>query len=722
MAESPLDRATRLKNEADAADAVAAAKLRLAEGTDKIAEARLELAKTTQAVTEAELALASAQGITGAALDKAIKDNEKAKQRVEDLTKAQQDNTEALKAGEAAAKRYTDALGTISEALFGISGQWKQSTTGALTHSEALEQRLGPAYNFLGSVMTQVVESTHKLTMGFDEASVSLNKSTGMASQFADQMEASEFTLRTHGVGIAEVGKAYDALITNYGQFDDLTETQQKELADTSALLDKFTGGVLDVSKSLGVMTAAMDMSANSAADVQAEMFLFLQDAGVPTSKILADFEGHTATMAKFGDTGPHVFKELSVAAHESNMELGQLISIVEKFDRFDSAADSVGRLNALLGGPFLNSLQMVTATDPIDRLQMLQGALDDSGKSFNDMSYYERQAIADAAGLKDVGELALLMSGNFEHLAESGQLTQEQYEELANQSADFNTVMEELRQTMQMFAINLAPLISGLKTVATWLQALPEDTRWWIGALTLLGFVVAVAIKGFISFAASAATVGTALGVIGGTAPPAAAGVGLLSAASTAGIGPILALGMAAFMVGGAVFLAGLGLSYMFAEIANANVGAMLGAAGALLALAGAVNLLSFPAAAVGAVTLAAIAASISLMASFISPLVAGLAEISGNDFAMAASGMRDLVTAMNDLPEDKTVKLTTAFEAASAYEASAALREAGTGGAGAASPVSRTPLAQKVNVEISFSERAGEVFVADVVREEFK
>ena len=157
-----------------------------------------------------------------------------------------------------------------------------------------------------------------------------------------------------------------------------------------------------------------------------------------------------------------------------------------------------------------------------------------------------------------------------------------------------------------------------------------------------------------------------------------------------------------------------------MFAEIANANVGAMLGAAGALLALAGAVTLLSFPTAAVGAVTLAAIAASISLMASFISPLVAGLAEISGNDFAMAASGMRDLVTAMNDLPEDKTVKLTAAFEAAS--EASVAFREAGTGGAGAVSPVSRSSLAQKVNVEISFSERAGEIFVGKVVEGRLK
>jgi hypothetical protein len=453
---------------------------------------------------------------------------------------------------------------------------------------------------------------------------------------------------------------------------------------------------------------------------------MFLQDAGVPTSKILADFEGHTATMAKFGDTGPHVFKELSVAAHESNMELGQLISIVEKFDRFDSAADSVGRLNALLGGPFLNSLQMVTATDPIDRLQMLQGALDDSGKSFNDMSYYERQAIADAAGLKDVGELALLMSGNFVHLAGSGQLTQEQYEELAEQSADFNTVMEELRQTMQMFAINLKFVIDGLKFVANAIQAIPEPARMVIGTLTLVGFVVAVAIKGFMGFAASAATVGTALGVIGGAAPPAAVGVGLLSAASTAGIGPILALGAAALMVGGAVFLAGFGLSFMFAEIAKADFTTLIGVSVAILAIAGAILMLGTatlsPIGTSAIVAIAAIAAAIGFMAASISPLVAGLAEISGNDFAMAASGMRDLVTAMNDLPEDKTVKLTTAFEAASAYEASAALREAGTGGAGAASPVSRTPLAQKVNVEISFSERAGEVFVADVVREEFK
>ena len=39
---------------------------------------------------------------------------------------------------------------------------------------------------------------------------------------------------------------------------------------------------------------------------------------------------------------------------------------IVEKFDKFDSAAESVGKLNALLGGPYLNTLELVAETDPL--------------------------------------------------------------------------------------------------------------------------------------------------------------------------------------------------------------------------------------------------------------------------------------------------------------------------------------------------------------------
>ena len=43
---------------------------------------------------------------------------------------------------------------------------------------------------------------------------------------------------------------------------------------------------------------------------------------------------------------------------------IGDLITIAAQFDTFEKSASAVGRLNAMLGGPFLNSVQMVYATE----------------------------------------------------------------------------------------------------------------------------------------------------------------------------------------------------------------------------------------------------------------------------------------------------------------------------------------------------------------------
>ena len=123
-------------------------------------------------------------------------------------------------------------------------------------------------------------------------------------------------------------------------------------------------------------------------------------------------------------------------------MEVSDVLSIVEQFDTFDTAAQSVGRLNAILGGPFLNSLEMVTTTDPTERMKMLSDAVNSAGLAFDDMSYYQRRALADAMGM-DIPQLALLMRDCVEQAVPTAQMSQAEMAKLAEEEQEFQTVMD---------------------------------------------------------------------------------------------------------------------------------------------------------------------------------------------------------------------------------------------------------------------------------------
>jgi hypothetical protein len=73
--------------------------------------------------------------------------------------------------------------------------------------------------------------------------------------------------------------------------------------------------------------------------------------------------------------------------------------------------------------------------TDPASRFETIRDAIKGTGLSFDEMSYYQKQFFTETLGLSDVGDLALMMSGNMESLGGATQKTAEDYEEMARQA-----------------------------------------------------------------------------------------------------------------------------------------------------------------------------------------------------------------------------------------------------------------------------------------------
>ena len=168
----------------------------------------------------------------------------------------------------------------------------------------------------------------------------------------------------------------------------------------------------------MNIATKGMGFTAKEANNLQLELFAagtalgpFMKD------RVMKDFGPAMASLAAFTkERAIKIFKELAAQAKATGMEITELTNLAEKFDTYDSAAESVGRLNSILGGDYLNSIQMLNATES-ERISMLQNSLRLSGRQFTDLSRFEKKALAATVGIKDMTKAMQLFGTSSENI-----------------------------------------------------------------------------------------------------------------------------------------------------------------------------------------------------------------------------------------------------------------------------------------------------------------
>ena len=120
---------------------------------------------------------------------------------------------------------------------------------------------------------------------------------------------------------------------------------------------------------------------------------------GRPINQVVEDFVTAAPKLAFYGDRIMDVFEGLQKQAKVTGLSVDQLLGLVgEKFDTFEGAGQAVGKLNAILGGPYLNSIDMLNSTEE-QRLEMIKAAVDASGVQFDQLNKFEQKAFASALG-----------------------------------------------------------------------------------------------------------------------------------------------------------------------------------------------------------------------------------------------------------------------------------------------------------------------------------
>tara|TARA_Y100000593_G_scaffold94315_1_gene192839 strand:+ start:158 stop:2128 length:1971 start_codon:yes stop_codon:yes gene_type:complete len=439
--------------------------------------------------------------------------------------------TKAVEDATAKQKDYTDATKELNK--------WQDDVVEGMFSSIGLTSKLGKGFGNLsksghkfGTILKGIgpklvaalpsaglaavlllAERIFNATLELDSFSASLIRTTGMSQSMANEITRASGALLELGVSMEHGAAAGNALYSEMTSFKNQSVATRSEMITTVGMLDKMGVSAQESAGNIQFMTKTLGISANQATETVAEFANLATEIGMPVQEMSAQFRANSPILAKFGRQAPAVFKKLAVASRQAGMDVSSVLALAETFDTFEGAADSVGKLNAILGGPFLNSMDMVTTTDPTERMNLLSKAINSAGQSFDEMDYYTRKSIAAAAGLKDVGELALVMSGNWEDLQGPMNQSQDDIVELQKRQHEFNTTMEQFTLAAKQAIIPLAQaflpamqgLASMLQTMAPYLPMITKGvlvlgtalTGAWLGPLLGISGAIAGVVSG---------------------------------------------------------------------------------------------------------------------------------------------------------------------------------------------------------------------------------
>ena len=378
-----------------------------------------------------------------------------------------------------AAGGFANALGmsnTTAESTLGkFQGMGNAIKNATGPELEALQAQLGDMFNmanFASSIFDKVVESTLMASRAYDSMTASLNAATGAAGRFNREIEFATLSTGALGIGTEELGSAYTTLITDMANFTSLSKAQRQEVGVVTANLEKLGVSSATTASNLEFLTKSMGLSAEQAVTQQKELAEFANTIGVAPANLAEGFKAAQPIMVKFGkEVGDKVFKNLAKAAKATGIEMSSLLGIAGQFDTFEASAQAAGKLNALLGGPMLNSVELLTARED-ERIQMLRMAVQQSGRNFNSMNRFEQQAIASAAGISDMTEAAKLFGTTDEEF----NVNAEAQANLAEMTEKAQNMQDKLNQVMMKFAPLVGFVVDRLSSLLTIILDLSDD------------------------------------------------------------------------------------------------------------------------------------------------------------------------------------------------------------------------------------------------------
>ena len=363
------------------------------------------------------------------------------------------------------AQKLGAAMGSVMKAtnLGGINATGFLKTAGlglkGLTSAAGITKF---AFASLGGIIGSMINNIVNMVIGLANLELEFEKATGADKEFSRSVTNTYNELAKYGVSMKEASAAAQSLFKSYSDFTMLAADERQTLQNTTAALVNWGIASDDLAKGMQIQSKMFGLSGQGLERANREIFTLSQEIGVAPAEMASQFASAGNSLAKFGKDGMQTFKELARTSKLTGMEIGKLKQMTDKFDTFEGAATQAGKLNAALGSNMVNAMDLMMTTDPVARFEMIRDAIMDTGMTFEDMSYYQRNFYADAAGLADVSELALVMSGRTDMLAGTTQKSAKEYAKLAEQGKAVASIQEQFNAALAENAQEIIDAIPG--------------------------------------------------------------------------------------------------------------------------------------------------------------------------------------------------------------------------------------------------------------------
>ena len=396
-----------------------------------------------------------------------------------------------------------------------------------------------------------VIKNVVKLTLEVDKFSSSVRMATGATREFTD---VSTKAWRQTGIGIGvSADQAAQATRSLYKSYTDFSRLPAATRASVEELSNTFLGlgmSAEQIANQLDIMTKGFGMTSTQANSAFRELRAFSEAANIDFGLMNEQFAQAGPLLTKYDDA-IGTFKRLSAASKITGMEMDKITRIATQFDTFDGAASQAGRLNAALGGNFVNAMELMMETDPVERFKMIRDSILDTGLAYEDMSYYQRQFYVGAIdGIDTTDDLKRMLTGTsqeMDKLAKAGENEVKSMAQLKEIAFDMLPVMDKLSELFKILFkdVDVEVLAGQLSSFATALVPLVEGLGEAIGLFTrvsdifnlkkLPGRAVGTMLPGPLGSAARAGTDVSVGAISSALAGRAAAGTGATGTANQA-------------------------------------------------------------------------------------------------------------------------------------------------------------------------------------------
>ena len=365
-------------------------------------------------------------------------------------------------------------------------------------------KKLGSAVGFLYDQFKKLGEKIFNFNLDFnkflDQQAAGFFKLTQAGREYVTVLDGSIDVLRQQGLSILNVNQNMGSLFDNTVLFRDATNSTRRELVSFVSVLDQ-AGISADASTRMIQILNMTYLDTGKQTKAATERILqFARAAGISGRVAAADFANAATVIAAHGEGMEEVFKGLLTQTRATGLGMNDILGVAGQFSTFEKSAQAVGKLNALMGGPYLNSIKMVYMSED-ERVRAVLAAMEASGKSWKSMDRFTRQAYASAAGITDMTKANELFSKGligFDIAAAKAKKAAKEQSSLEKAAKQATDIMTNFLNVLKGFAISFRPLIDGAARFIDRLAIMNFESKQAIGKVGVLAGGVAMLAKTF--------------------------------------------------------------------------------------------------------------------------------------------------------------------------------------------------------------------------------